>query len=143
MMANFDLGFIINIDPIYTTSNNNYDMADWGGISDSDMMAILSAYEPITTTNPLPGSAAADVDETPAPAAPLALPAIDIEPMKTSLTEQDLLNFEAAKDEKSTKSSTNWGVRRLKGNLLNISIKKIPKKPKKNRIATDYINTAL
>lgn len=33
------------------------------------------------------------------------------------LTEPELLEIEAAKDEKATKSSTNWGVKRLKGNI--------------------------
>ena len=31
------------------------------------------------------------------------------------LSEEELLHLEAAKDEKSTKSSTSWGVKRFKG----------------------------
>ena len=33
-----------------------------------------------------------------------------------TLTEADLVDLELAKDEKTTKSSTSWGVKRLKGN---------------------------
>lgn len=108
-LPDFDINFLDAL-----LNDQDTEMTDvWGGIEDADMLAAMENMPVFNTPayhDLVPASPAAS-EPDPEPDQPN-----DPDPFP-KLSEQDLLDLEGAKDEKSTKSSTNWGVNRLKGNI--------------------------
>ena len=95
-----DLNFDIIMDLENLGEQIEVDMLTYGLDSDGDLLAALAQIEQNANSTEEPTQ--------PAPATSVF----------ATLSEADLLDIEAAKDTKSTKLSTNWGVRRFKGNFF-------------------------
>ena len=121
----FDLG---DVDTLSIHSGSTIDFDLWGDLNDDDLLAAYELVdEPVVTADTEPTTPALATRSIPAQST-AAAPSSDSKPAKpitkpgkkptssfAKLTEEDLLRLEEAKDEKSTKASTSWGVKRFKG----------------------------
>jgi hypothetical protein len=89
---------------------------EWDDISDETILQMLNLLDNIDDTT----AGVTNVTTATEPAGEEATDGATDKPVASSstfatLTEADIIKIEEGKDEKSTKSSTNWGVKRLKG----------------------------
>jgi uncharacterized protein (UPF0147 family) len=110
-IINFNLGAVSGME----LENVEGDVEiEWDDVSDETILQMMSLLDNViedttagVTTAAEPAGEEATVTATDKPVASSSKFA--------TLTEADIIKIEEGKDEKSTKSSTNWGVKRLKG----------------------------
>ena len=128
-MAFFDFGDHLDLDDMsFDSSISSDSMEVWDEIA--DINAIIQACEnaekaasiiipthsapPVLDTPPVAASTPGPVLEPPVPKPEPAAASSSF----AMLTEEELIQLEEAKDEKTTKRTTSWGVKRVKGDYI-------------------------
>ena len=103
-MSNFELQISTDED----TEKMFADLIQWDDISDAVLWQALTTVEEAAPSAPVPPSAELDdVDED-------EPPKTDTKSSFVKLSEEELNKIEEGKDEKTTKQTTAWGVKRFK-----------------------------
>lgn len=107
-MSNFELQISTDED----TEKMFADLIQWDDISDAVLWQALTTVEEAAPSAPVPPSAELDdVDED-------EPPKTDTKSSFVKLSEEELNKIEEGKDEKTTKQTTAWGVKRFKSKSI-------------------------